>query len=75
MKHVSSLIALMVLWVMSPQVHGAGTARPTYLDADVELIHGDVRDERAVAAALNGIDAVFVFSVDSPVTDPACRTV
>ena len=50
--------------VMSPQVHGAGTARPTYLDADVELIHGDVRDERAVAAALNGIDAVYHFAAN-----------
>ena len=28
MKHVSSLIALMVLWVMSPQVHGHGFIVP-----------------------------------------------
>ena len=43
---------------LSPQVHGPGCERPEYLDPDVELIRGDVRDAAAVRAALDGIDAV-----------------
>jgi dTDP-L-rhamnose 4-epimerase len=37
-------------------VHGG--ARPAYLDGDVELIEADVRDAKAVRAALAGVDAV-----------------
>jgi dTDP-L-rhamnose 4-epimerase len=44
---------------LDPQVHGADVARPRYLDADVELQRGDVRDAAAVRRALEGIDAVF----------------
>jgi dTDP-L-rhamnose 4-epimerase len=33
--------------------------RPEYLDREVELIVGDVRDRRAVQRALDGVDAVF----------------
>src|SRR4051794_8706787 len=43
---------------LSPQVHGEGAARPDYLDRDVELMGGDVRDAAAVRRALQGIDAV-----------------
>ncbi|HLV21391.1 MAG TPA: NAD-dependent epimerase/dehydratase family protein [Polyangiaceae bacterium] len=43
---------------LSPQVHGPGARRPAYLDDRVELAVGDVRDERAVAEALDGVDAV-----------------
>ncbi|MFL5519107.1 MAG: NAD-dependent epimerase/dehydratase family protein, partial [Gemmatimonadales bacterium] len=43
---------------LSPQVHGEGAARPDYLDRDVELMVGDVRDAAAVRRALQGIDAV-----------------
>ena len=39
------------------QVHG-DDARPVYLDTDVELVRGDVRDADAVARALDGVDAV-----------------
>jgi dTDP-L-rhamnose 4-epimerase len=44
---------------LSPQVHGEGARRPDYLDADVELQVGDVRDRSAVRRALHGVDAVF----------------
>lgn len=44
---------------LSPQVHGAGSRRPDYLDAEVELMVGDVRDESAVRHALEGIDVVY----------------
>jgi dTDP-L-rhamnose 4-epimerase len=42
---------------LDPQVHGEG-ARPPYLDPEVELAVGDVRDRDAVARALEGADAV-----------------
>jgi dTDP-L-rhamnose 4-epimerase len=45
--------------VLVPQVHGPDGVRPAYLNQDVELIHGDVRDEAAVARALVGVDAVY----------------
>ena len=45
---------------LDPQVHG--DARPDYLDPGVELHVGDVRDRDAVAAALDGIDAVVHFA-------------
>jgi dTDP-L-rhamnose 4-epimerase len=40
------------------QVHGQRT-RPTYLDSEVELIVGDVRDRDVVDRALHGVDAVY----------------
>jgi dTDP-L-rhamnose 4-epimerase len=46
---------------LSPQVHG-DTHRPEYLDPDVELIVGDVRDAAAVRRALRGIDLVVHFA-------------
>lgn len=42
-----------------PQVHGEEQQRPDYLDPEVELQVGDVRDPRAVARALEGVDSVF----------------
>jgi dTDP-L-rhamnose 4-epimerase len=42
---------------LTEQVHRDG-ARPDYLDDDVELIVGDVRDPDAVARALSGVDVV-----------------
>jgi dTDP-L-rhamnose 4-epimerase len=43
------------------QVHPAGE-RPDYLDGDVELQVGDVRDHDAVRQALEGMDAVVHFA-------------
>ncbi len=44
---------------LSEQVHGPAADRPDYLDPEVELIKGDVRDRAAVERALQGIDVVF----------------
>ena len=44
---------------LSEQVHGAGADRPDYLDDEVELILGDVRDPIAVEEAIDGVDVVF----------------
>lgn len=43
---------------LSPQVHGENSGRPDYLDPDVELMIGDVRDPATIRRALRGIDAV-----------------
>jgi dTDP-L-rhamnose 4-epimerase len=48
--------------LLSPQVHGPGAQRPAYLHPAVELMHGDVRDARAVHRAVEGIDAVYHFA-------------
>lgn len=48
-----------VLDNLDPQVHGDEQRRPEYLDDDVELIIGDVRDAAVVSKALHGIDTVF----------------
>lgn len=47
---------------LSPQVHGPEAKRPTYLENDVELMVGDVRDPEAVKKALKGVDAVYHFA-------------
>src|SRR5437762_11945483 len=46
---------------LDPQVHPSGQ-RPDYLDPDVELQAGDVRDRDAVRRALDGVDAVVHFA-------------
>jgi len=40
------------------QVHGSERKRPAYLNPDVELIVGDIRDSETVTAAVQGTDAV-----------------
>ncbi|MFB3926255.1 MAG: NAD-dependent epimerase/dehydratase family protein [Syntrophales bacterium] len=44
---------------LSCQVHGKEARRPDYLNPEVELIIGDVRDPAAVLKALRGMEAVF----------------
>ena len=48
-----------VLDNLAAQVHGPDQRRPYYLDSEVELRVGDVRNPEAVRKALDGIDAVF----------------
>jgi dTDP-L-rhamnose 4-epimerase len=45
---------------LDSQVHPAGA--PEYLDSEVELQVGDVRDHAAVARALEGVEAVYHFA-------------
>ena len=42
-----------------PQVHGPERMRPTYLNPEVELIVGDVRDSALLLRALQQIDGVL----------------
>ena len=47
---------------LTTQVHGASRARPAYLDPEVELIAGDVRDGEKVRRSLIDVDAVCHFA-------------
>ncbi|GAC1457050.1 MAG: SDR family NAD(P)-dependent oxidoreductase [Chamaesiphon sp.] len=47
---------------LSYQVHGAEKKRPDYLNSEVELIVGDVRDNDVMQLALKGVDAVYHFA-------------
>lgn len=47
-----------VLDILQQPVHRGGE-KPTYLDPEIELMIGDVRDEAALLAALRGVDAVY----------------
>jgi dTDP-L-rhamnose 4-epimerase len=47
---------------LADQVHGPDAARPGYLNPEVELIEGDVRDPEAVRRALDGVDAVYHYA-------------
>jgi dTDP-L-rhamnose 4-epimerase len=49
-----------VLDCLIPQVHGEGC--PDYLNVDVELCRGDLRDTATLRRALAGIDAVYHFA-------------
>ena len=49
---------VVVLDSLIGQVHG-DRDRPPFLDPEIELIRGDVRDAAAVAHALKGVDAVI----------------
>jgi dTDP-L-rhamnose 4-epimerase len=50
-----------VLDNLCDQVHGPGRKVPKYLNPDVELIIGDIRNPLAVRKALRGVDAVYHF--------------
>jgi dTDP-L-rhamnose 4-epimerase len=47
---------------LSEQVHGENCRRPIYLNPEVELQIGDVRDKEAVKKALEGVDMVVHFA-------------
>lgn len=47
---------------LEPQVHGEGAGRPAYLNREVELIVGDVRDRESFAAALKNCDILVHFA-------------
>ena len=49
---------VVVLDSLIGQVHGS-RERPPFLEPEIELIRGDVRDAAAVARALDGVDAVI----------------
>ena len=51
-----------VLDNLSEQVHGKNCKRPEYLNPDVELIIGDVRNPKHVNDALRGVDAVYHYA-------------
>lgn len=44
---------------LSEQVHGPNAGIPDYLNKDIEFVKGDVRDEKALKKALDGIEIVF----------------
>ena len=48
-----------VLDTLAAQVHGAEGRRPDYLDADVEVVVGDVCDKDTLLKALQGVDCVY----------------
>jgi len=45
-----------VLDSLIPQVHGSGGGRPRYLDPEVELIKGDVRDADLVKKPIQYVE-------------------
>ncbi len=47
---------------LDPQVHGENTSRPDYLNNEIELIVGDVRDADSFARALNSADILVHFA-------------
>jgi NAD(P)-dependent dehydrogenase (short-subunit alcohol dehydrogenase family) len=48
--------------LLSSEVHGEDCERPEYLNADVELIRGDVRDGPTLRRALDGVEVVYHFA-------------
>ena len=48
-----------VLDNLCPQVHGPERKKPKYLNRDVELQIGDIRDPAAVKKALKDVDAIY----------------
>ena len=51
--------AVRALDSLEPQVHGPEQERPEYLDPEVELIRGDIRDPGIVRRALRDVDVVY----------------
>ncbi len=66
-SHLADLLlsrgySVRALDVLDEQVHGPGKTRPAYLDPEVELVVGDVRDGSAVSSALEGCDILVHFA-------------
>jgi dTDP-L-rhamnose 4-epimerase len=66
-SHLADLLlaqgyAVRALDNLDPQIHGPTREPPDYLNDDVELMIGDVRDEAAVRRSLADVDAVFHFA-------------
>lgn len=62
-SHLADLLlaqghAVRALDSLVPQVHGESRDRPGYLEPEVELLRGDIRDPVLVRRALDGVDAV-----------------
>lgn len=49
---------------LSFQVHGPDRNKPNYLNPEVELLVGDVRDPEVIKRSLKGIDAVYHFAAE-----------
>jgi dTDP-L-rhamnose 4-epimerase len=47
---------------LDPQVHGEHAGRPAYLNGEIELVIGDVRDAASVSRALRGCDLLVHFA-------------
>lgn len=47
---------------LDPQVHGENASRPGYLNAEIELITGDIRDAESFAMALKSADILVHFA-------------
>src|SRR5262249_57123785 len=45
--------------ILSAQIHGPEKRRPDYLNSEIELMIGDVRDADALRRALEGVDVVY----------------
>jgi dTDP-L-rhamnose 4-epimerase len=63
-SHVSDLLlergyTVRIVDNLTPQVHGSEGGRPHYLNAEAELIIGDVRDRQVVERALRNVDVVI----------------
>jgi dTDP-L-rhamnose 4-epimerase len=58
---------------LAEQVHDGRMARPDYLDPEVELIVGDVRDPMVVRRALKGADAVVHLAAAVGVGQSMCE--
>ena len=54
--------SIRVLDNLSEQVHGRNADRPEYLNDQVELIQGDIRDSRLVEELVRESDAIFHFA-------------
>lgn len=54
--------AVRVLDVLDPQIHGVDAAFPAIIPPGVETIRADINDSKALAEALDGVDAVGHFA-------------